>query len=145
MSRAVRFAAIYAARRTAHEIADYWVQTDHQAVTKTAAGSPGRAACLAHVGSYTITSLATVLAANRVFHLRLGWRGIAMAEAVSAATHYTADRREHGALFRLADKLGKGHYLRHRGGSVPLDQSWHHAATALAATLAALDGKGQQR
>jgi hypothetical protein len=51
MSVGTVFAALYAA----HLVADHWVQTQRQAVTKGLPGWPGRIGCAAHVATYTAT------------------------------------------------------------------------------------------
>jgi hypothetical protein len=45
----------FAALFVAHQVADHWIQTQHQADTKGCPGWPGRIACAAHVASYTAT------------------------------------------------------------------------------------------
>lgn len=138
MNAATRFAVLSAVRSAAHQLADYWVQTDHQAVTKGQAGPDGIRAGLAHVASYSAVSSTAVAVAGRAFGLGLSTRGIVLGELISAVTHYAADRREHGALFPLAHRLGKGGFLE-RGGAPLLDQAWHHVANTIAAAVTAVD------
>ncbi|MGW0612019.1 hypothetical protein [Streptomyces sp. NPDC002788] len=45
---AARFAAVYALLTASHEVADYWVQQDRDAVAKGRHGHEGRAACARH-------------------------------------------------------------------------------------------------
>lgn len=52
---ATRFLVASAAMVAAHHVADHWVQTDEQAQTKGGVGWRARAACAAHVVSYTAT------------------------------------------------------------------------------------------
>ncbi|MEU8511618.1 hypothetical protein AB0C76_08535 [Kitasatospora sp. NPDC048722] len=63
---------------------------------------------------------------------------MAAALALSAVTHYIADRRE--PLRRLADATGKGRFVRladhGMNGAYALDQAWHHAAETVAALIA---------
>lgn len=143
-STAARFAAIFAALLAAHHVGDYWVQTDHQAVNKGRHGSPtenaaGRTACLAHVASYTATTTAAAFGANRVLRLGCSWRAILAGQAISAITHYWADRRH--TLRGLAARTGKlDFYERGDGlarGSAVLDQSWHMAWLGVAALATA--------
>lgn len=147
-SSAVRFAVLAAVRHAAHHVGDYWVQTDHQAAYKGAAGRTGVLACLAHVSTYTATNLAAVTAANRALRLGLPWTAIAAGEAISAVTHYAADRRTHGALHWLVNKLepasGKSSFVAH-GGLPYLDQAWHHAANAIAAGVTATAASRSQK
>lgn len=145
------FAAAFIALYVAHHVGDYWVQTDRQALRKGDAGPAGRIACLLHVATYTLTQ-AVVLA---VVFLTLGYRfdlaSWLLALGVSAVTHYAADRREHGLMFRLARAIpGKADFLRLGSprrslvqtgtgewvsidlpslgtGAWALDQSWHLA------------------
>lgn len=142
-----RFAATFAALLAAHNVADYWIQTDHQAVNKGRHGNPaedaaGRAACLAHVLSYSATSAAAVVGVNRALHLGASWRGILAGQAISAVSHYWADRRY--PLRKLAGRLGKlDFYERGQGlaaGSAALDQSWHLAWLTMAALATASIG-----
>jgi hypothetical protein len=71
MSTAARFAAAYAVLTAAHEVGDYWVQRDAEAVAKGRHGHEGRLACARHVASYTATQGVALLAADRAFGLGL--------------------------------------------------------------------------
>jgi hypothetical protein len=90
--RSVRFAAAYAVLTAAHEVGDYILQRDSDAVTKDKHGPEGAAACARHVASYTATQAVALWAADRRFGLGLNWRRAAAGLAVSAVTHYVADR-----------------------------------------------------
>ncbi|MFF2044032.1 hypothetical protein ACFVVX_26795 [Kitasatospora sp. NPDC058170] len=143
--RAVRFAAVYALLRASADVADHWIQTDHQAATKGQhdhaegqSSAAGRRACAAHVASYTATQAVVLLAGTRLLGVRLRPVPLAAALAVSAVTHYAADRRE--PLRRLADATGKGVFVRLAdhglNGGYLLDQSWHHGWETAAALIA---------
>ncbi|MCG6494905.1 hypothetical protein [Kitasatospora sp. A2-31] len=143
--RAARFAAAYALFRAAADVADHWIQTDHQASTKGQhdhnqgqSSAAGRRACAAHVATYTATQAAALIAGSRLLGIRLRPGPVATALALSAATHYIADRRE--PLRRLADATGKGNFVRltdyGMNGAYALDQAWHHAAETCAALIA---------
>jgi hypothetical protein len=143
-----RFAATFAALLVAHHVADYWLQTEHQAVNKGRHGSPrenaaGRAACLAHVSTYSAATASAVAGANRALRLGASWRGILVGQAISAVSHYWADRRF--TLRRLAEQTGRlAFYDQGEGlakGSAVLDQSWHIAWLALSALATAAVGK----
>ncbi|MFJ4091218.1 hypothetical protein ACIPYS_06500 [Kitasatospora sp. NPDC089913] len=143
--RAARFAASYALLRAAADVADHWIQSDHQAATKGQhdhhngqSSAAGRRACAAHVATYTATQAAALLAGTRLLGIRLRPAPAAGALALSAVTHYVADRRE--PLRRLADATGKGRFVRladhGMNGAYALDQAWHHAFETLAALVA---------
>ncbi|MGV9278110.1 hypothetical protein [Streptomyces griseosporeus] len=143
---AAQFAAVYAILTASHEVADYWVQQDKDAVAKGGHGPEGRAACARHVATYTATQALTLAAADRGLRLGLNWRRAAAALAVSAGTHYVADRsggrwRESGPstrLVRFARRTGHAGWLERDPGAGPLlDQAWHKGWIALAAAVAA--------
>ncbi|MGX4737160.1 transcriptional regulator [Kitasatospora griseola] len=159
-NRATRFAAAYALLRAAADVADHWVQTSHQAGTKGQhdhhegqSSAAGRRACAAHVATYTATQAAALLVGSHVVGMRLRPGRVAAALAVSAVSHYVADRRE--PLRRLADATGQGDfyalgtpahpkrpttadgtYAPVLGtGAYALDQAWHHAWETVAALI----------
>lgn len=139
-SRAARFAATFAGLYAAHMVADHWVQTDSQACAKGKPGKDGAIACAQHIASYTATTTAVTVGLNQALRLNAGWRGILAGQAISAATHYWADRRY--TLEALADATGKGDFYR-RGtdlgkGSYAPDQSWHIGWLAVAALATAI-------
>ncbi|MGW4802945.1 hypothetical protein [Kitasatospora sp. NPDC004272] len=108
---AARFAATAILLRAAADIADHWVQSDHQAATKGQhdhvegqSSAAGRRACAAHVASYGATQAAALLAGSKLLGLNLRPGRVAAALALSMATHYVADRRL--PLKRLADATG---------------------------------------
>lgn len=147
---AARFAAVYATLTASHEVADYWVQQDRDAVAKGGHGREGRVACARHVASYTATQALALAAADRGLGLGLGWKQIGAALAVSAATHYVADRsggrwREEGPstrLVRFARRTGHSGWLERDPGAGPLlDQAWHRGWIAVAAAVAAGGGR----
>jgi hypothetical protein len=129
-----------------HHWGDYWTQTDHQARHKGDAGAEGVAACIGHVGSYLATQAACVGLLVFATGLHVSFLAALAGLAVSGVTHYLADRREHGIMFRLARLLpGKVNFLelgKPRQGVTPdgmvrddnptlgtgawaLDQAWH--------------------
>lgn len=145
MDAATRFAAAYAVLTASHEFADHWVQVDSQATAKGKPGTSGALACASHVATYTATQLAALLIANRSLNLKLSPRRIAAALAVSATTHYAADRqgghwrdeRPRGVV-KLASVTGhRGWLERDPGAGYLMDQAWHKAWIAVAAVVAA--------
>jgi hypothetical protein len=100
------FAATFAALYAGHHVGDYWAQTDHQARHKGARGPEGVIACLTHVMAYITVQFVCLI----LMGLATGWDAAdgwwaLLALAVSGVTHYAADRREHGLMFRVARLL----------------------------------------
>ncbi len=121
------FAAVFVTLYAAHQVADHWVQTDTQAGAKGLPGRAGRRACAAHVATYTISALLALGLLHAVCGFTTPvWR-LAAGLAVSAISHYIADRRT--PLRRLADAVGSGRFWRLAdhgiNGAYLLDQSWH--------------------
>ncbi|GAA4033865.1 DUF3307 domain-containing protein [Streptomyces plumbiresistens] len=142
---AVTFAAYFVALWVAHEVADHWAQTHHQALTKGHRSRAGARSCLMHVTTYTALTAALGGLVWVVLDLQISLAG----QLVSAVTHYWADRRY--TLAWLADRLGKSRYYvlgaPRQGhddnttlgtGAYALDQSWHHFWLFVAALIAAL-------
>ncbi|GAA2946301.1 MULTISPECIES: hypothetical protein [Streptomyces] len=155
MQSAIRFAAAYAALTAAHEVGDYIIQRDADAAVKGHRGPTGAAACLRHVTSYTATQALALYGADRALRLGLDWRRAAAGLALSAVTHYAADRcAGHWAdtsdqaplLVRAAHAAGKGTWLTRDPGAGPLiDQAWHKGWIAVAAAVAATGASGARR
>ncbi|BCJ44707.1 hypothetical protein GCM10010168_15200 [Actinoplanes ianthinogenes] len=148
MTAAGVFAAVFVALYVAHQFADHWVQSQHQADCKGRPGWPGRIACAAHVATYTATALFALAALRWSLDLDLSPGRVAAGLAVSAVTHYIADRRT--PLKRLADLCGAGRFytlgIPRPGhddnpslgtGSYALDQSFHYLFLFIAALVIA--------
>jgi hypothetical protein len=140
MNAAATFAAVFAALAAGHQAGDYWVQTDSQAARKGGPGWPGRRACAAHVATYTVTLAACLAVAAWWLSLPLSAGWVTAGLAVSAVTHYFADRRK--PLERVAGIIpGKlGFYRMGDGlasGAAHLDQAWHWCWLFAAALLIA--------
>lgn len=88
-SRAARFAAVLGTIQAAHNVADHVLQTDAQALGKSASWR----AMAGHVGSYHAAQVAALATADRVLGLGLSPRRTAVAVAFSAGTHAFLDRR----------------------------------------------------
>ncbi|MET8756847.1 DUF3307 domain-containing protein [Lentzea sp. NPDC004782] len=145
---ALTFAVVLPALLVAHNVADHWVQTSHQAATKGQHSHAGRIACAMHVLSYTALTAATVLLLWAVLGLAVSPLGFVTGQAVSAVTHYWADRRF--TLAGLAARLGKAQFYSLGSprldrddnpslgtGAYALDQAWHWAWLFFAALLTA--------
>ncbi|AHH98271.1 hypothetical protein [Kutzneria albida] len=105
-SKAAKFAALAAALYAVHQVADHLTgQTDPQAAHKCDPGPDGTRACLGHVLQYTAHTAGAVLVLNKALRLGITPAGFVVGQAVSAVTHYWADR-DRGRLARLSAKLG---------------------------------------
>ena len=140
--------AVFGALYAAHQIADHWVQTQHQASSKGLPGWHGRIACAAHVASYTLVAALALVALALFAGLQLRPVPVTIGLLVSAITHYLADRRR--PLQWLAEKLGSGQFWRLGAprpghddnpslgtGAYALDQSGHVAWLFAAALIIA--------
>jgi hypothetical protein len=144
-SPAARFAATYAALTAAHEIADHWVQRDREAVAKGQPGREGARACAVHVATYTATQAAALVAIQRGTGMRLSWKRAAAGLAISAGTHYIADRQgghwrdeQPRGIVRLAARTGHAGWLqRDPNAGYLMDQAWHKGWILIAAVVAA--------
>jgi hypothetical protein len=142
-SPAARTAAVWAALSASHDVADHWVQIDDQAVNKGKPGREGQLACATHVATYTATQGLALLAADRLLGLGLNWRRAAAGLAISAGTHYVADRQgghwrdeKPRSIVRLAAATGHAGWLaRDPGAGYLMDQSWHKGWLAVAAVV----------
>ncbi|GAA1958173.1 hypothetical protein [Kitasatospora viridis] len=142
--RVARFAAAYALLRAAADVGDHWVQTHSQALAKGQhdhnegqSSAAGRRACAAHVATYTATQAAALIGGMALLGERVKPGRAVAALALSAGTHYLADRRE--PLHRLAEAVGKGSFVRladhGMNGAYLLDQSFHHVMETIAAMI----------
>lgn len=149
MAAGVSFAVVLPAPLVAHHVADHWTQTPRQARHKGDRGWPGRRACAGHVASYTVVTTAVTVLVWWLFALPITPAGLLAGQAVSAVTHYVADRRV--PLIRLARLVGKAEFAvfgaprpgrddnPHLGtGAYALDQSWHWWWLLVAAVCTAL-------
>lgn len=147
-SKAATFAATFAALHAAHQVADHWIQTNRQAADKGKPGWPGRRACAAHVATYTATQGLALAAVQHVTGARISPRRTVAALAVSAVSHYWADRRT--TLAALCEATGRGGFYRLGAprpdhddnpslgtGAYALDQSFHIAFLYAAALVIA--------
>lgn len=134
-----RIGTYAAALEVGHHVGDYWVQTSDQSARKGLPGREGALACARHVATYTLTQAVCIAMAQVATGRRPNVKRVAAGLAISAITHYAADRRQHGAMDWMARKLGRegfmtansealGHprdFLGLGTGAWALDQSWH--------------------
>jgi hypothetical protein len=149
MMTAATYASVLGTLLVAHQLADHWVQTSHQAGHKHLPGRVGRWNCFKHVATYTAVTAAAVALTAVLLGLPITPAGFVLGQATSAVTHYWADRRT--TLARLANAAGLGGFYRlgapREGrddnpslgtGAYALDQSWHWAWLGVAAMITAL-------
>ncbi|MGW4222968.1 hypothetical protein ACWEG1_05875 [Streptomyces bauhiniae] len=142
---AAAFAATYAALTAAHEVGDHWVQVDDQAAAKGLRTRDGALACAEHVLTYTATQAAALYAVHRATGMRLSWKRATLGLAVSAATHYIADRqgghwqdKQPCSIVRLAAATGHAKWLkRDPNAGYLMDQAWHKGWIFVAALIGA--------
>lgn len=143
------FAAVFAALYAGHQVADHWVQTQHQADHKGKPGWVGRWNCAKHVATYGATQMAAIGALVLALDLTVAPLPLTAGMALNLATHYIADRRT--PLFRIALALGSGKLWAlgtprpdHDDnpslgtGAYALDQSWHVGWLFVAALVMSL-------
>ncbi|MFD6771031.1 DUF3307 domain-containing protein [Micromonospora chalcea] len=145
---AADLAAVFVALYAGHQLADHWVQTQHQADHKGLPGWLGRWNCAKHVATYGATQLAALALLALVADLRLSPITLTAGMAVNLASHYIADRRT--PLLRLAAATGSATFWRLGAprpdrddnpslgtGAYALDQSWHVGWLFLSALIIA--------
>jgi hypothetical protein len=98
-----RLGGIFALLYGSHPLADYWVQTNHQAATKGGDGWAARRACAAHVATLTATHALALAAGTLATGERIPIRRAGGGLAFNAATHYVIDRRQ--PMRRLTEVL----------------------------------------
>jgi hypothetical protein len=139
VSAAAVFGAVFAAYFAGHQVADFWVQTSHQALCKGLPGREGRRACAAHVAVYTAVLAVFLAAAAGLLGLPASPGRAAAGLAAVAVTHYLADRRR--PLERLARLAGKDEFWDLgdglSSGAAAMDQSFHVAVLFAAALITA--------
>lgn len=149
MSHAATFAAVLVTLLVAHQVADHWVQTSHQAAHKAERTISGSLACVRHVMSYTIVTAVLLSVAIVALRLQVTAAGFVVGQLVSAVTHYWADRRfTLEGLARLTRQIGFYRLGAPRDGrddnptlgtgAYALDQSWHWAWLWVAALVTTL-------
>jgi hypothetical protein len=129
------FAAAFVLLYAAHLIADYVLQTDHQAARKADRSAAGRRANLAHAGTHVIVCAAALAAGTALLnelHPAL-WRA-AVAVAWIGASHAAIDRRR--GITWWMDHTGQTAFRAH-GGAAHVDQTAHIVALLIGALIIA--------
>ncbi len=94
---------VFATLHAAHQVADHWVQSDHQARHKGDAGLMGHWACFNHVFSYFTTQVVFLAVVQVIFHVNVVTPWSLLILIGNGATHYFVDRRK--PLVWLAGKV----------------------------------------
>ncbi|MFC7745613.1 hypothetical protein ACFQXA_38855 [Nocardiopsis composta] len=128
-----------AALTAGHHAGDYWLQSDHQAVTKGRCDHAGRRACAGHVASLTLAQLVLLALVAVVTGTGLDPVAAALGLGVNAASHYWADRRAtlRGLVLATERFTHKLRFHDEFGGAAHMDQAWHIAWIVPAALIAA--------
>lgn len=124
------FATVFAAFLIGHYLADYFVQTDHQAQHKGLTGSrsnEGRRNCAVHAVTYTATLAGVLGLALNVEDVEFSTTAslvVSVALILNGVTHYVIDRR--WTLEAFARLIGKSGWLDNDPEALPkLDQAAH--------------------
>jgi len=124
------FATVFAAFLIGHYLADYFVQTDHQAQHKGLTGSrsaEGRRNCALHALTYTATLAGVLAFALNVEDVEFSAASslvVWSALILNGITHYVIDRR--WTLEALARFMGKSGWIDADREALPkLDQAAH--------------------
>lgn len=116
----------------AHHLADYPLQTDHQAAHKADRDAAGWRANLAHSATHVAVSAALVLTLGALLQLHIGAAGLVAALVWIGASHSVIDRRWPVARWMaFARQAG---FAQH-GGAAYVDQAFHLALGLLPAAV----------
>lgn len=124
------FASLFVLLYVAHLVADYLLQTDHQAAHKAQGGAAGWRASLAHAGSHLVVSGLVLLAGWGVLGLDIGLLPSTAALVWIAGSHAFIDRR--WPVLWWMRHTGSTDWIE-RGGAAHVDQTAHITAIFLAA------------
>lgn len=124
------FATIFILLHVAHLIADYVLQTDHQAAHKMEKTREGWIANLGHAGTHTITTATALAIGWWALDLHIDLPAAVIALAWITASHAFLDRR--WPVTWWMTHTGSTDWIS-RGGAAHVDQTAHVTAIAIAA------------
>ncbi|MFE2850583.1 DUF3307 domain-containing protein [Streptomyces lavendulae] len=124
------FATIFVLLYVAHLVADYALQTDHQAEHKMQRTREGWTANLGHAGTHAITTAVALGIGWGLLDLTVSLPAAGAALAWITATHSVIDRRW-PVTWWMAN-TGSEDWIS-RGGAAHVDQTAHVTALAIAA------------
>lgn len=121
-----------------HFLADFPLQSDHQATHKHLGSWPGRRACAAHAGTHAGVQLAALLGVAAVTGIELAPIPLVLGVGLNAATHYWIDRRFtlRGLVVASEPLVGKLAFYDN-GGAFHIDMAAHLALIVPAALIIA--------
>jgi hypothetical protein len=121
------FGTIMGALIVAHYLADFYVQTDHQAQHKGLRGdrvNEGRWNCLKHAASYTAVQAIVLPAVMVIDGIDVNYPLTLLALVLNGVTHYVIDRR--WTLEAFARGMGKSGWIdADKTAMMHLDQAAH--------------------
>jgi hypothetical protein len=123
------FGTVFALLYVAHHLADYPLQTDHQAAHKAAKSAAGWRANLTHAATHTVLC-GIALAAAAGLGENVAWWAAAGAATWIGASHSLIDRR--WPIRWWMEHTGQTEFAKH-GGAAHIDQTAHILALAVAA------------
>ncbi|MBD9721958.1 DUF3307 domain-containing protein [Streptomyces caniscabiei] len=124
------FAPCFILLYVAHLLADYPLQTDHQAEHKDDQSTAGWKANLAHAGTHFLASATLLAVGAAILDLNIGWTAAAAGLIWIGATHSLIDRRWPIQWWMRHTKQPQ--FAEH-GGAAHVDQTAHITAIAIAA------------
>lgn len=128
------FATTFILLYVAHLIADYPLQTDHQAGCKADKTAAGWRANLTHAATHMGASAITLGIGALALDLPLTVPAAVAALCWIGATHSLIDRR--WPVLRWMEHTGQSEFIKH-GGAAHIDQTAHITAIAIAALAVA--------
>jgi hypothetical protein len=126
------FADAFVILYAAHLLADYPLQTDHQAAHKAEHGATGWRANLTHAAVHVTTSAALLLAVGAALGLHTSVAGALSALLWLGISHSFIDRRWPVSRWMAATR--QAGFAQH-GGAAHVDQTFHIALGLLPAAL----------
>jgi hypothetical protein len=124
------FGTLFALLYVAHLLADYPLQTDHQAGCKAERGAAGWRANLSHAGTHAAVSAALLTIGALALDLHIGLAVTTAGLAWIGATHSLIDRR--WPIHWWMQHTRQAGFAQH-GGAAHVDQTAHITAIAIAA------------
>jgi hypothetical protein len=130
---AALFAAFFVLLYVAHLVADYALQTDHQAAHKAQRTRAGRLALAEHAAVHAVASIGLLAAGGWLLDLDPSLAGRTVAPLWLAASHALIDLRT--PVLWWMRRTGSADFAEH-GGAAHVDQTAHIALGLLPAALA---------